>query len=135
MRHGAEGLSIKIWIISKRVGVILRIQGFKACLPQARIRGFKWNAEELQKVECLAKLYGLCLEIYRITAKFPKDERYGLTSKIRRSAVPIASNIAGGYGRKTTVDYIWMLHISYGSICELETQILLAGVLSFIEQG
>ena len=52
------------------------------------------------------KSYELCLEIYRITAKFPKEERYGLTSQIRRSAVSIASNIAEGYGRKTTKDYI-----------------------------
>jgi four helix bundle protein len=72
------------------------------------------------------KSYELCLRIYRITAEFPTEERYGLTSQIRRSAVSIPSNIAEGYGRKTTVDYIRMLYISYGSICELETQILLA---------
>ncbi len=47
----------------------------------------------------------------------------------------IPSNIAEGYGRKTTVDYIRMLYISYGSVCELETQILLAGDLDFIEKG
>ena len=49
------------------------------------------------------KSYGLCLKIYRITAKFRNEERYGLTSQIRRSAVSIPSNIAEGYGRKTTV--------------------------------
>jgi four helix bundle protein len=75
------------------------------------------------------------LEIYRITAKFPKEERYGLTSQIRRSVVSIPSNIAEGYGRKSTSDYIRMLYISYGSVCELETQILLAGDLGFIEEG
>jgi four helix bundle protein len=48
--------------------------------------------------------------------------------------VSIPSNIAEGYGRKTTVDYIRMLYISYGSICELETQISLAGDLGFIEK-
>ena len=73
-----------------------------------------------------------CLDIYRITAKFPKEERYGLTSQIRRSVVSIPSNIAEGYGRKTTLDYIRMLYISYGSVCELETQILLAGDLDLI---
>lgn len=78
------------------------------------------------------KSYTLCLHIFRITAKFPKEERYGLTSQIRRSAVSIPSNIAEGYGRKTTVDYIRMLYISYGSICELETQIYLAGDLNLI---
>jgi four helix bundle protein len=81
------------------------------------------------------KSYELCLEIYRITAKFPKEEIYGLMSQIRRSAVSIPSNIAEGYGRKTTADYIRMLYISYGSVCELETQILLAGDLDLIEEG
>ncbi len=46
----------------------------------------------------------------------------------------IPSNIAEGYGRKTTLDYIRMLYISYGSVCELETQILLAGDLNLIEK-
>lgn len=73
------------------------------------------------------KSYALCLKIYGITTKFPNAERYGLTSQIRRSAVSIPSNIAEGYGRETTADYIRMLYISYGSVCELETQILLAG--------
>jgi len=68
------------------------------------------------------KSYELCLEIFRITSKFPKEERYGLTSQIRRSVVSIPSNIAQGYGRKTTMDYIRMLYISYGSVCKLETQ-------------
>ena len=81
------------------------------------------------------KSYELCLKIYRITAEFPNEERYGLTSQIRRAAVSIPSNIAEGYGRKTTVDYIRMLYISYGSVCELETQILLAGDLGYIEKG
>ena len=47
----------------------------------------------------------------------------------------IPSNISEGYGRKTTVDYIRMLYISYGSVCELETHILLAGDLDLIEIG
>jgi four helix bundle protein len=78
------------------------------------------------------KSYKLCLKIYRITAKFPK---YGLTSQIRKSALSIPSNIAEICKRKATVDYIRMLYISYGFVCELETQILLAGDLGFIEKG
>jgi four helix bundle protein len=66
-----------------------------------------------------------CLETYRITAKFTNEERYGLTSQIRRSAVFIPSNMEEGYGRKTTANYIRMPFISCGSVCELETQILL----------
>jgi four helix bundle protein len=67
------------------------------------------------------KSYRLCLDLYRKTKKFPKEERYGLSSQIRRSAVSIPSNIAEGYGRKTTADYLRSLYIAYGSVCELET--------------
>ena len=47
----------------------------------------------------------------------------------------IPSNIAEGYGRKTTIDYIRMLYIAYGSVCELETQVLFAGGLGLIRKG
>jgi four helix bundle protein len=70
-----------------------------------------------------------------MTAEFSTEEKYGLTAQIRRSAVSIPSNIAEGYGRKTTLDYVRMLYISYGSVCELETQILLAGDLELIGKG
>ena len=78
------------------------------------------------------KSYRLCLKVYRLSAAFPTDERYGLTAQIWRSSVSIPSNIAEGYGRKTKTDYIRMLYIAYGSICELETQVLLACDLGFI---
>jgi four helix bundle protein len=103
-----------------------------------RGQGFEGSSEMLNNFKELnvwQKSYRLCLEIYRITATFPKEEKYGLTSQIRRSVVSIPSNIAEGYGRKTTLDYIRMLYISYGSVCELETQILLAGDLDLIEKG
>ncbi len=80
------------------------------------------------------KSYGLCLDLYRITKKFPKEERYGLTSQIRRSAVSIPSNIAEGYGRQTTADYLRSLYIAYGSVYELETQVLLSGDLNYVNK-
>ena len=79
--------------------------------------------------------YQLCLDIYKVTKGFPKEEMYGLTSQIRRSAVSVPSNIAEGYGRKTTQEYIRSLYIAYGSNCELETQTLLSGDLGYIEAG
>ena len=81
------------------------------------------------------KSYQLCLEIYKITARFPKDEKFGLTSQIRRAVVSVPSNIAEGYGRKTTADYIKFLYIAYGSNCELETQIMLSGDLGYIDSA
>ncbi len=87
-----------------------------------------------KELQVWQKSYKLCLKIYSIAPKFPIEEKYGITSQIKRSAVSIPSNIAEGYGRKTTADYIRMLYIAYGSVCELETQILLAGDLDFIEK-
>ena len=81
------------------------------------------------------KSYQLCLEVYKITAEFPIEEKYGLTSQIRRAVVSVPSNIAEGYGRKTTTDYIKYLYIAYGSLCELETQILLSRDLDLIESS
>ncbi len=79
--------------------------------------------------------YQLCLEIYKITKGFPKEEIYGLTSQIRRAAVSVPCNVAEGYGRKTTPEYIRSLYIAYGSTCELETQVLLSGDLGYIDAG
>lgn len=78
------------------------------------------------------KAYQLCLEIYKATGEFPKHELYGITTQLRRAAVSIASNIAEGYGRKTTKEYIQFLYVAYGSICELETQVLLSGDLGYL---
>jgi four helix bundle protein len=80
------------------------------------------------------RAYQLCLDTYRATFKFPKFEMYGLTSQMRRSSVSILSNIAEGYGRKTTADYVRSLYISYGSLCELETQTMLSGDLTFLNK-
>jgi four helix bundle protein len=79
------------------------------------------------------KAYQLCITIYKLTKHFPKEEQYGLTSQIRRSAVSVPSNIAEGYGRKTTQEYIQSLYIAYGSHCELETQIMISKDLGYIK--
>ncbi len=67
----------------------------------------------------------LVKEIYNLTEKLPKSERYGLTSQMRRAAVSIPSNIAEGYKRKNLGEYIQFLCIADASGAELETQILL----------
>jgi four helix bundle protein len=65
-------------------------------------------------------------ECYRLTGSFPKDEVYGITSQIRRSAVSIPANIAEGYGRELTGSFLQFLRISQGSAKELETLLLIS---------
>ena len=68
------------------------------------------------------KSMGLVTEIYKVSKSFPKEEVYGLTSQMRRCAVSIPSNMAEGYGRNSTSDYIRFLRIAAGALHELQTQ-------------
>ena len=79
------------------------------------------------------KAFAACIEVYRLTRRFPADERFGLTSQLRRAAVSVPSNIAEGYGRGSTPDYIRALRIAYASNCELETQALIARELGYLK--
>ena len=71
-------------------------------------------------------------EIYKITKNFPKEEIYGLTSQLRRSAVSIPSNIAEGFARLSNKEYKQFLFISLGSCSELSTQIIIALRLEYL---
>jgi four helix bundle protein len=73
----------------------------------------------------------LSLSIYRLTQRFPTEERYGLTSQLQRAGVSIPSNIAEGYGRGTRKDYKQFLSIARGSTLELQTQLLIASELGY----
>ena len=77
----------------------------------------------------------LATDVYRITINFPKFELYGLTSQIRRAAVSISSNIAEGAGRRSKKEFAYFLGISYGSACELETQLLIAKNLEYMKES
>ena len=73
-------------------------------------------------------------EVYSITKSFPKEELYGLVSQIRRSSVSIPSNIAEGYGRRSTNEYLRFLQISIGSLYELQTQLEISLSLDYISK-
>ena len=73
----------------------------------------------------------LTVAVYRLTQEFPREEIYGLTSQIRRSAVSLPSNIAEGHGRLNTGEYRQFLGIARGSNCELQTQLEIARALKF----
>ena len=76
----------------------------------------------------------LVVECYRLTGSFPDAERFGLTPQLRRSAVSVAANVAEGHGRGTTKSFINFIWIANGSLTELETHILIAERLSFLDK-
>lgn len=76
----------------------------------------------------------LASTVYRLTARFPKEEVYGLSLQARRSAVSIPSNIAEGAARNSSKEFIQHLYIALGSAAELETQLLLARQMDFLTE-
>jgi four helix bundle protein len=74
----------------------------------------------------------LVAEVYRVTQSFPKDEVYALTAQMRRAAVSVPSNIAEGQGRGNPKELVHFSRIAHGSLCELETQLLIAERLSYM---
>ena len=81
------------------------------------------------------KAHEITKEIYRTTAKFPKEELYGLTSQIRRAAVSVPTNIVEGNSRNTTKEYIQFLFNSRGSLEEVRYLLFLSKELSLIDKG
>jgi len=73
--------------------------------------------------------------IYRASADFPRHELYGLTSQIRRAAVSVPSNIAEGAGRITKGEFIQSIGHARGSLLELETQLIVAGRLGYLDSN
>ena len=71
-------------------------------------------------------------DTYLLTKKFPKEELYGLSSQMKRSAISIPSNVAEGFKRYHNKEYSQFLYIALGSIGELETQVIIAQELGFI---
>ena len=76
---------------------------------------------------------GFVETIYRVTACFPPEEIYGLTSQLRRAAVSVPSNIAEGSARDGEKEFVRFLYMALGSLAELETQIILSGNLGYLK--
>ena len=80
------------------------------------------------------KARAIVKDIYFLTSKFPVEEKYALTSQIKRATVSISSNIAEGSGRSTKPDFAKFLDISLGSCYEVESDLIIASDLSFISE-
>ena len=77
----------------------------------------------------------LVTNTYQITQKFPKEELFGLTSQIRRSAISLPSNIAEGYGRDSNKEYLRFIKIVIGSLFEFQTQIEIAKNINYLNEN
>ncbi|HNR30118.1 MAG TPA: four helix bundle protein [Candidatus Hydrogenedentes bacterium] len=77
----------------------------------------------------------LVVQVYKVTARLPRREVYGLAGQMRRAAVSIASNIAEGNGRESTRGYIHHLSFAHGSVAELDTQIRICERLDYLDES
>ncbi|HKL34940.1 MAG TPA: four helix bundle protein [Salegentibacter sp.] len=73
-------------------------------------------------------------EIYKLTSNFPSSEIYGLTNQLRRASVSIPSNIAEGAARKGNKELLYFINVAIGSIAEIETQLLIAMRLKYMNE-
>ena len=89
---------------------------------------YLYSFEKLDVWQLSRKLVGI---IYKITEKFPVEEKFGLINQLRRAAVSIASNIAEGSSRNSLKDQIRFIEIAYGSLMEVYTQLCIAVDLSY----
>lgn len=90
-------------------------------------------SRDVKQLKVWQKAIDLCLDVYASTSHFPVAERFGLTAQMRRAAVSVPSNIAEGYSRGTRRDYRQFACIARGSASELETQVIVASRLDFLQ--
>ena len=87
-----------------------------------------------EKLDVWKKSIDLVVDVYRATEAFPKDEKFGLTSQLRRAAVSIPANIAEGAARRSDKEFCYFLSNSQGSASEVETELLIARKLNYLPE-
>jgi four helix bundle protein len=88
---------------------------------------------DFREVKAWKKAHDLTLQIYHLSAKFPDNERFGLSAQIRRASASIPTNIAEGCGRSSIVELCRFMEIALGSASEVEYQLLLARDLQYVD--
>ena len=89
--------------------------------------------QSYRDLEVWKRAMDLAVAVYETSRGFPTDERFGLTSQVRRSAASVAANIAEGYGRQSRQSYVHFLKIAQGSLKETETHLILASRVGMID--
>lgn len=90
------------------------------------------NITNFTDLTAYKKAHGLVIEVYKITKRFPLDEKFGLVNQIRRASVSITSNIAEGFARMTAKDKAHFYGMSRGSLLELQSQLLISKDLGYL---
>lgn len=88
--------------------------------------------KDYKELEVWQKSVNLALFMYEATRRFPDTEKFGLTAQVRRAATSVPANIAEGWGRGSTKEYIQFLHVARGSLPELETHLIIALKLGYL---
>lgn len=88
-----------------------------------------------QKLEAWSKGVDLVVDLYKATDRFPKEERFGLTSQIRRAAISVPSNLAEGAGRHSRKEFGYFISNAQGSASELDTELIIAHRLGYLSES
>jgi four helix bundle protein len=88
-----------------------------------------------EKLEAWSQAINFVVDVYKSTETFPKEEKFGLTSQIRRAAVSVPANIAEGAGRRSDKEFAHFLSNAQGSASELETELIIAHRLGYLNEN
>ncbi len=93
------------------------------------------SVQSYQELIVWQKAVDLVVQVYATTRTFPREETFGLTSQLRRASVSVPSNIAEGQGRHSAKEFVRFLEIARGSLQEVETQLIIANRLHYLDEG